>query len=67
MYSNIDLNHGIAIMRFWLESLELEESHSIPTKAILDALELVVRSNIMTLGDKCFYNGMAQLWAPQLL
>ena len=49
MYSNIDLNHGIAIMQLWLEALEPEESHSIPTKTIMDALELVMRNNIMTL------------------
>ena len=56
MYSNIDLNlnHRFAIMQLWLESLELEESHSIPTKTILNALELVMRNNIMTLGDTCF-------------
>jgi hypothetical protein len=54
MYSNIDLNHGIAIMQLWLESLIPEDGHSIPTKAILDALELIMRNNIMTLGDTCF-------------
>ena len=54
MYSNIDLNHRIAIMQLWLESLEPEESHSIPTKTIMDALELVMRNNIMTLWDTCF-------------
>ena len=41
MYSNIDLDHGLAIMQLWLKSLEQESSHFIPTKAILHALELV--------------------------
>ena len=54
MYSNIDLNHGIAIMQLWLKSLIPGDSHSIPTRAIMDALELVMRNNIMTLGDTCF-------------
>ena len=54
MYSNTDLEHGLDIMQIWLESLEQETSHSIPTKAILDALKLVMRNNIMTFGDTHF-------------
>jgi hypothetical protein len=54
MHSIIDLDHRIAIMQLWLEALDPEESHSIPTKAILDTFELVMRNNIMTLGDTCF-------------
>ncbi len=54
MYSNIDLDHGLEIMQLWLESLEQENNHFIPTKAILDALELVMRKNIMTFSDTNF-------------
>ena len=54
IYLNIDLDHGIAIMPLWLKSLEPEESHFIPAKAILDALELIMRNSIMILGDTCF-------------
>jgi hypothetical protein len=54
MYSNIDLDHGLEIMQLWLESLEQENNHFIPTKAILDALELVMRNNIMAFGDTNF-------------
>jgi hypothetical protein len=53
MYSNIDINHGIAITQLWLESLIPEDGHSIPTTT-LDALELVMRNNIMTLNNTCF-------------
>ena len=49
MYSDIDLKYRITIMELWLKSLIPEENCSIPTKAILDALELVMRNNIMTL------------------
>jgi hypothetical protein len=54
MYSNIDLDHGLAIMQLWLETTEHESSHLIPAKAILDALELVMRNNIMKFGDTHF-------------
>jgi len=54
MYSNIDLDHGLAIMQLWLDTAERESSHLIPTKAILDALELVMRNNIMKFGDTHF-------------
>ena len=47
MYSNIDLDHGRLIVQLWLESLEQESSHFIPTKADLYALELVMRNSII--------------------
>ena len=54
MYANIDLDHGLAIIQLWLETAEHESSHLIPTKAILDTLELVLRNNIMKFGDTHF-------------
>ncbi len=54
IYFNIDLDHRITIMHLWLKSPIPEANHSIPTKAILDARELVMRNNIMKLGDTCF-------------
>jgi hypothetical protein len=55
MYSNIDLDHAIKIMQLWLETYVPSASESIlPTQAILDALELVMRHNIMQFGDSYF-------------
>ncbi len=55
MYSNIDLDHAMKIMQLWLETYVPPASESIlPTQAIIDALELVMRHNIMQFGDSYF-------------
>ena len=56
MYSNIDLNHAMQVMKRWWESYDpgvLGESLA-PTNTMLSALNLVMRHNIMQFGDSYF-------------
>jgi hypothetical protein len=53
MYTFIDLDHGLEIMKYWLESLKLE-GHQVPVEALLAGLELVMRNNIFVYGDTHF-------------
>eukprot|EP00804_Cyclotella_cryptica_P005183 CCRYP_014250-RB/>CCRYP_014250-RB protein AED:0.28 eAED:0.14 QI:0/-1/0/1/-1/0/1/0/330 len=56
MYSNIDLDHARSVMKGWIESYVPpdRESPLPPTDTILDALDLVMRHNIMQFGDSYF-------------
>ena len=53
MYSNIDIDHALQIMKLWLDSI-VPEHYDLHPEAILDALELVMRWNIMQFGDSYF-------------
>eukprot|EP00804_Cyclotella_cryptica_P007177 CCRYP_009719-RA/>CCRYP_009719-RA protein AED:0.41 eAED:0.43 QI:0/0/0/1/0/0/2/0/276 len=56
MYSNIDLDHARSVMKGWIESYvpQAGESPLPPMETILDALDLVMRHNIMQFGDSYF-------------
>ena len=58
MYTNIELNHAMQVMKYWLESLPDETKlHDFTPKvsqAILHGLNLVMRFNIMKFGDTFF-------------
>ena len=55
MYSNIDLDHANAIMQHWLETYVPEHPNdALPKNTILEALDLVMRHNIMQFGDSYF-------------
>ena len=55
MYSNFNLDHAIKIMQIWLERYVPPASEpKLPSQAILDLLELVMRHNIMQFGDSYF-------------
>jgi hypothetical protein len=58
MYTNIELNHAMQVMGYWLESLpdEAKLHHFTPevSQAILHGLNLVMRFNIMKFGDTFF-------------
>ena len=73
MYTNIDTDHGLEILRLFLE--DLEKQGDIPTDfnidMILNAAELIMRWNIFEYGD-CFFKQLigtamgtpaAVLWA----
>ena len=55
MYSNIDLNHARTVMKHWLESYVPENiTDALPHDTILEALDLVMRNNIVQFGDSYF-------------
>ncbi len=56
MYSNIDLDHARSIMKSWIESYDPPPGKNPlpPVETILDALDLVMRHNIMQFGDSYF-------------
>ena len=55
MYSNIDLNHARTVMKHWLESYVPENAtDALPHDTILEALDLVMRNNIVQFGDSYF-------------
>ena len=53
MYSNIDLDHAMQIMKDWMNLFQ-EQGHFIPAQAILAGLELVMRHNIFIYVDTHF-------------
>ena len=55
MYSNIDLNHARTVMKHWLEAYVPENTtDALPHDTILEALDLVMRNNIVQFGDSYF-------------
>ena len=58
IYPNIKLNHAMQVMEYWLKSLpDTAKLHDITpevSQAILHGLNLVIRFNIMKLGDTFF-------------
>ena len=57
MYDNIDIDHGVDIIKLWLESLQArsELPDDFPTiNAIIDGLNFVMRNNVAQYGD-CFF------------
>ena len=61
MYSNIDINHAIKSISWWLQQHKSEFSHDYPIEFILKGLHLVMNSNHFDFGDLCFrqIKGMA--------
>ena len=51
MYTNIDVNHSIAILHAWFHEFHNKLLPDIPTNLILTALEIVMKNNIFTFGD----------------
>ena len=51
MYTNIDVDHSIAIIHAWFEAFTDELPPNIPTILIMKALEIVMKNNIFTFGD----------------
>jgi hypothetical protein len=56
MYSNIDLDHAMPIMRQWFESHDPApgEPELAPVDTLIAALELVMRWNIFAFGDSYY-------------
>jgi hypothetical protein len=54
MYMNIDTDHGIATMENWLALHKYEIPSGFPTAKILNGLDIIIRNNIFTLGNRCW-------------
>jgi hypothetical protein len=53
MYPNIDIDHALQIMKNWFSTINAAQ-HGLHPESILDALNLVMRFNIMQFGDSYF-------------
>ena len=51
MYTNIDVDHSIEIIRRWFTEFNEDIPSDIPTNLIISALEIVMNNNIFTFGD----------------
>ena len=51
MYTNIDVEHSIVVLRDWFIRFKEEIPTDIPTHLIITALEIVMKNNIFTFGD----------------
>ena len=66
MYTNIELNHAMQVIGYWLESLpdeaKLHDFTPEVSQAILHGLNLVMRFNIMKFGDTFFLQKIGTQW-----
>ena len=53
MYTNININHGIKILRKWLLKLKNEGKIGIdfPAELVLDLTEIIMRNNYFQFGN----------------
>ena len=56
MYTNIDIDHRIAIIHAWFEEFHNELPTNLPTNLILTVLDIVMKNNIFTFGDTNWLN-----------
>ena len=56
MYNNIDTEHAIRVIGWWLDELDatLELPIGHPLDAIKSAMATIMRNNIFEWGDLCF-------------
>jgi hypothetical protein len=61
MYTNIDIDHGIETLDKWFDLHQDQPPPSFPRARILDGLDIIMRNNILSLGDNYFIqkNGTA--------
>jgi len=67
MYNNIDTEHAIIVISWWLKALEKKDSlpANFPIEAIIHAMKIIMRNTIFEWGDMCFLQllGKAMQWA----
>ena len=53
MYTNIDIDHGLAVLRLWLDKLKEEGKIALdyPIKLIMELTEIVMKTNHFRFGD----------------
>ena len=56
MYNNIDTDHAIQVLTWWLNDLDSRGRlpRGFPLDAVREAMVLVMRNNIFEFGDLCF-------------
>jgi hypothetical protein len=52
MYSNIDTNHGVQVMTWWINAYHNELPPSMPIDFILASLTKIMGNNIFQFGDR---------------
>ena len=53
MYTNIDIDHGLAVLRLWLDNLKEEGKIALdyPIKLIMELTNIVMKNNHFQFGD----------------
>ena len=56
MYTNINTDHALLVITEWLDDMEEQGllPAAFPTKAVIEAMELVMRNNVFVFGDLYF-------------
>ena len=54
MYNNIDTDHAIQVISWWLDELEPELPNSFPMEAVKYAMKIIMRNNIFEWGNLYF-------------
>ena len=53
MYNNIDTEHSIEVITWWLNDLKAQNKleFNFPLKAVIDAMKIIMKNNIFEFGD----------------
>ena len=51
MYTNIDADHSVTIIKKWLEEYKHELPSNLPSNLLIPSLKVVMKNNVFTFGD----------------
>ena len=56
MYNNIDTDHAITVISWWLTDLDTRHQTPLffPLEAVIDAMKIIMKNNIFEFGD-CYF------------
>ena len=56
MYNNIDTDHGIRVISWWLKDLDIKSQlpNNLPLEAVIYDMETIMRNNVFEWGDMHF-------------
>ena len=54
MYTNINTEHAIEVIRLWFEKHDNRIPHDFPRELVLDGLAYLMRHNVFSFGDRYF-------------
>ena len=56
MYNNIDTDHAITVITWWLTDLDTQHQTPLffPLEAVIDAMKIIMKNNIFEFGD-CYF------------
>ena len=68
MYTNINTDHALLVITEWLDDMEEQGllPAAFPTKAVIEAMELVMRNNVFVFGDLYFLQLIGTAMGTQL-